>query len=64
MCGWTSTAKNKALGLKTHIRRKKHKWNPARQQRSEKRDIKQKKLADMQQEREHVCWGEMQVNNC
>ena len=30
MCGWKSTATNKQLGLKTHIRRKKHHWHRRR----------------------------------
>ena len=44
MCGWKSSAKNKKLGLKTHIRRKRHRWTRHRANLTEKKDIKQAKL--------------------
>ena len=44
MCGWKSTAANKQIGLKTHIRKKKHQWHRRRAHLTEREEIKRDKL--------------------
>ena len=65
MCGWKISAKNKnKLGLKTHIRRKRHRWNRHRANLTEKRDIKLTKLEAQQNKLPKVRWGDDEVDNC
>ena len=63
MCGWKSTAKNKKLGLTTHIRKKKHQWHKRRANLTERKDIKREKLEALQQTMPKVKWGNEEVNN-
>ena len=64
MCGWKSTARNKVLGLKTHIRRKKHRWTKKRANLTERKDIKFDKLKALQDSLPKVKWGDQEVDNC
>ena len=64
MCGWKSTANNKVLGLKTHIRRRKHRWSKKRANLTERKDIKFDKHEALQDKLPKVKWGEQDVDNC
>mgnify|MGYP003327420054 FL=1 len=64
MCGWKSSARNKKLGLHTHIRRKKHAWTKPRAHLTERKDIERDKLAAAQNELPKVKWGDREVENC
>ena len=64
MCGWKSIAKNKILGLKTHVRRKKHKWTKRRANLTERKDIEKDKLKEAQENLPKVRWGDDDVSNC
>ena len=63
MCGWKSTAKNKVLGLKTHVRRSKHDWTKRRACLTERKDIKFDKLEALQDKMPKVKWGDKDVSN-
>ena len=64
MCGWKSAKKNKKLGLKTHVRRKKHGWTKRRSCQTERKEIKKDKLKAAQNRLPKVKWGEEVVANC
>ena len=63
MCGWKNSAKNKQLGLKTHIRRKQHRWSKRRSHLAERKDIKLKKLTELQKQLPKVRWGNKDIDN-
>ena len=64
ICGWKSTAANKKLGLRTHIRRTQHKWTRQRAHLSSKRDVRRDKADEIQDKlRDHVHWGDIPVQN-
>ena len=64
MCGFKSTANNKKLGLKTHIRRRKHEWKKRRAHLTERQDIKKDKMKIAQEKLPKVKWGDEDVDNC
>ena len=64
MCGWKSAAKNKLLGLKAHVRRKKHAWTKRRANLTERKDIMKDKLEAAQEKLPKVRWGDEDVQNC
>ena len=64
MCGFKSSAKNKKLGLKTHIRRKKHAWTKHRANLTARKDIEKDKHEAAQDKMPKVKWGNENVANC
>ena len=63
MCGWASKSMDPRY-LKSHIKRKGHKWEKTRAQRQARRDIHLDKLELQQLQRPHVQWGDLKVQNC
>ena len=64
MCGWKSCVNNKKLGLKTHVRRKKHAWTKRRANLTDRKDIERDKLEAAQQDKlPKVRWGNDDVSN-
>ena len=64
MCGWKSAKKNKKkIGLRTHVRRKKHVWTKCRSCLTERKDIKIDKLQDLQDALPKVRWGDKDIRN-
>lgn len=63
MCGWKSTKTNKKRGLCMHIRKCDHAWEKARAHLSERKDIRQDKLAARHEKMPHVYWGDKRVQN-
>ena len=64
MCGWKSNKINKALGLKTQIRRAKHDWHKKRAQTTARKDVRNDKLEVQQEDTPtKVYWGREKVQD-